>query len=543
VVNSINNRIPETMPSKGYRAETQGGLSSVDSGRNGSALIEAGAGNFVVHADAFKRIQEDYAIPGGAQANTSVDSEGYGLGGSYVFKDGYLGLAFTSFDSTYFIPGNAAAEQKNHIVLNQTKWMSKGEWRLNDMGLEAIRFAFGASDYKHDEVDGLGAAAVIGSTFLNKLYEARVEAQFQPIQTGLGELRGAIGTQGYDRKLSAAGEDGILLPPAHTQSIAAFIFEELQLSRKLRLQAAARVENDSVDGTASTFPANFLPPPDDPVQSPSKRNFLPISGSIGLLYDLPLGVVARLTAQHVERAPDATELFYKGPHDSTQTFEIGTPGLIVEEGNTIEVGFKRAKGDFRFDVSAYHTDFKNFIFKRFTGAKCDDDFASCAVAGPGALDQIIYSQRDATFIGAEVLAEQDIGRIWHGVWGIDGQYDFVRATFSDGSFVPKMPPHRLGAGVYYRDNNWFARLNLLHAFVQNEFAAFDTPTPGYNLLNAEVRYTFKLDQPGSVVSEMTIGLRGENLLNDDIRLSTSFKKDEVLQPGTNVRLFGIVKLN
>jgi iron complex outermembrane recepter protein len=543
VVNSINNRIPEAIPPKGYSAETQGGLSSVDSGRNGSALVEAGAGNWVMHADAFKRISEDYAIPGGTQPNTSVNSEGYALGGSYVFKDGFLGVAFTSFDSTYFIPGIAAAEEKNHIVLNQTKVMSKGEWRLNDMGLEAIRFSFGASDYKHDEVNGLGAAAVIGSTFLNKLYEARIEAQLQPIQTGLGELRGAIGTQGYDRRLSAAGEDGILLPPAHTQSIAAFIFEELQLSKKLRFQAAARVENDNVDGTASTFPPSFLPPPDNPTVTPSTRNFLPISGSIGFLYDLPLGVVARLTGQHVERAPDATELFYKGPHDSTQTFEIGTPGLIIEQGNTAEVGFKRAKGDFRFDVSAYYTDFKNFIFKRFTGAKCDTDFASCAIGGTGPLDQIIYSQKDATFIGAEVLAEQDIGRIWRGVWGIEGQYDFVHATFSDGTFVPKMPPHRLGGGIYYRDTNWFARLFLLHAFAQNEFAAFDTPTPGYNLLNGEVRYTFKLDQPGSVVPEMTVGIRGENLLNDDIRLSTSFKKDEVLQPGTNVRLFGIVKLN
>lgn len=47
VVNAINNRIPETIPPKGYTAETQGGLSSVDSGRNGSALVEAGAGNFV----------------------------------------------------------------------------------------------------------------------------------------------------------------------------------------------------------------------------------------------------------------------------------------------------------------------------------------------------------------------------------------------------------------------------------------------------------------------------------------------------------------
>ncbi len=543
VVNSINNRIPEAIPPKGYSAETQDGLSSVDSGRNGSALVEAGAGNFAVHVDAFKRISEDYRIPGGVQANTSVDSEGYALGGSYVFKDGFLGLAFTSFDSTYFIPGIAAAEEKNHIVLNQTRFLSKGEWRINDIGLEAIRFSFGATDYKHNEVDGLGAAAVIGSTFLNKLYEARVEAQLQPVQTSLGELRGAVGTQWYDRRLSAAGEDGILLPPAHTQSIAAFIFEELQLSKKLRFQAAARIENDDVDGTASTFPPNFLPPPDDPTIAPSMRRFLPISGSIGFLYDLPLGVVARLTGQHVERAPDATELFYKGPHDSTQTFEIGTPGLIIEQGNTAEVGFKRAKGDFRFDVSAYYTDFKNFIFKRFTGAKCDTEFASCAVGGTGPLDQIIYSQKDATFIGAEVLAEQDIGRIWNGVWGIEGQYDFVHATFSDGTFVPKIPPHRLGGGIYYRDTNWFARLFLLHAFAQNEFAAFDTPTPGYDLLNAEVRYTIQLNQPGSAVPEMTIGVRGENLLNDDIRYSTSFKKDEVLQPGTNVRLFGIVKLN
>ena len=38
--------------------------------------------------------------------------------------------------------------------------------------------------------------------------------------------------------------------------------------------------------------------------------------------------------------------------------------------------------------------------------------------------------------------------------------------------------------------------------------------------------------------KLTIGLKGENLLDQDIRDSTSFKKDEVLQPGANVRLFG-----
>ena len=426
-------------------------------------------------------------------------------------------------------------------MLDQSKWTSRGEWRVGNFGVEAIRFWFGATDYKHDEVDGLGADAVIGSTFLQKQYEARAEVQHLPVTTHLGVLRGAAGMQWSDRNLGAQGADGILLAPTNTQSLAGFIFEELQLTKKLRFQAAARIESDDVKGTASMFPPGFLPPPDEPDETAAKRRFVPKSASTGLLYDLPHGVVLRLTGQHVERAPDATELFYKGPHDATATFEIGTPGLTVEAANTFEIGLKRAKGDFRFDASVYHTDFKNFIYKRFTGAKCDSDFASCGAGGE--LDQVVYSQQDATFYGAELLAEYDIARIWRGVWGIDGQYDFVHATFKDGTFVPKMPPHRLGGGVYYRDVNWLARVNLLHAFGQDEFATFDTPTPGYNLLNAELSYTTKLDRQASLVPEITVGIKGENLLNDDMRNSVSYKKDEVLLPGVNVRLFGAIKLN
>ena len=139
VVNAVNNRIPTAIPVNGILVETRGGFSTVDNGRNGAAIVEAGAGNFVIHADTFARSANDYRIPQppGRQANTSLESEGYSLGGSYVFKDGFVGVAYSSFASTYFIPGVEAAEHKNHIVLNQTKWTSKGEWRVNDFGLEA----------------------------------------------------------------------------------------------------------------------------------------------------------------------------------------------------------------------------------------------------------------------------------------------------------------------------------------------------------------------------------------------------------------------
>jgi iron complex outermembrane recepter protein len=42
---------------------------------------------------------------------------------------------------------------------------------------------------------------------------------------------------------------------------------------------------------------------------------------------------------------------------------------------------------------------------------------------------------------------------------------------------------------------------------------------------------------------MTIGLKGDNLLNDEVRNHVSHRKDDVLQPGRTIRLYGTIKLN
>ena len=42
--------------------------------------------------------------------------------------------------------------------------------------------------------------ATLGSLFINKEYEGRVEVQHLPVKTAFGELRGAIGTQFGHRK-------------------------------------------------------------------------------------------------------------------------------------------------------------------------------------------------------------------------------------------------------------------------------------------------------------------------------------------------------
>ena len=128
-------------------------------------------------------------------------------------------------------------------------------------------------------------------------------------------------------------------------------------------------------------------------------------------------------------------------------------------------------------------------------------------------------------------------RLGPGVFGVDGQYDTVRATFTDGSNVPRIPPQRLGGGAYWRNDNWFVRAGLLHAFAQYDLAPFETPTAGYNLVKAEIVHKrYWKDSPWGPV-ELTTGLVGNNLLNVDMRNSVQFHKDEVLLPGRGVKFY------
>jgi iron complex outermembrane recepter protein len=261
-----------------------------------------------------------------------------------------------------------------------------------------------------------------------------------------------------------------------------------------------------------------------------------------LLKDLPWDLVGSVTAQYVERAPRAPELLSRGVHEATETFDIGNPNLKIEAAKTVEIGLRRPRGLFRFEATAFYTRYSNFIFRNLTGETCDDDVTSCSGApffGPGGdLNQAIYSQRDATFRGGEFQSQLDVAPLWNGMFGIENQFDVVRATFTDGTNVPRIPPQRVGGGVYWRDANWFTRIGLLHAFAQNDNGENETPTAGYNLLKAELAYRQWLNRLlNGRVSEIAYGIVGTNLLNDDVRNSVSFKKDEILLQGRGVKFF------
>jgi iron complex outermembrane receptor protein len=575
VVSATNNRIPDAMPFcrsdprwQGSRTcanlELRGAATTSDNGLEGGVLVDGAAGNVVVHADAFGRKTDDYRVPGypylfapgrpfnGTQPNSSTQSDGQSIGASYFFQDGFVGAAITQNNTLYHIPGLDGDDHKTRIDAHETKITAKGEYRPMTGGVDAVRFWFGATDYHHNEIGLLDPADLstdgVRQTFTNKEQEGRVEVQLLPFNLRFATLTTALGLQAGHQELTAPSPDNAgLWDPNNSHRVAGYMFNEFAFSPFTKAQVAGRVEQVNLHGSTPTFPGDFLPVPGDPdiLSTTAARDlsFMPKSISVGLIQNLPWDLAASITAQRVERAPKPAELFSRGAHDATGTFDIGNPDLNIEVANSIEAGLRRAVGSLRFEATAYYTRFNGFIYRRLTGVMCDATFESCGDGNPdNGAKQAVYSQKDATFRGGEFQAQYDVAKVLNGVWGIESQFDIVRATFTDGTNVPRITPMRLGGGAFYRDDNWLVRVNLLHAFAQNDIAEFETPTGGYNLLKAEVSYTKKLpNAPLGAPREFTVGVVGNNLLNEDIRNHVSYTKDEVLMPGASVRAFANVK--
>ena len=581
VVSATNNRIPDALPvcaapfqSYGMpvkaapltqpscvTVETRAAVTSVDRGVEGGILLDAGGGNFAVHADAYGRTGGEYSIPAypyltdpnqpfnGRQPNSSAQASGGSIGGSYIFSGGFIGAAVTQNDTLYSIPGIEGNDTRTRIDARQTKFTAKGEYRPDAFAIDAVRFWAGATDYKHNELGRSDPADPstdgVRQTFTNKEQEGRVEVQLMPFNARFAAVTTAFGLQAGHQELNAPGDDptalynGLFSPNSNTR-VAGYVFNELTFSESTKAQIAGRIEHVDLKGLTVDFPADFMPDGNPQFSAARNRAYTPKSGSIGLIQNLPWNLVASITGQYVERAPKPAELFSRGPHDATVTFDIGDPNLKIETAQSIEVGLRRAAGSLRFEATAYYTKFHNFIFRRLTGVQCGEDFDSCGVETE--LNQAVYSQRDATFRGGEFQSQLDISRFYGGTWGTEAQFDVVRATFANGANVPRIPPVRAGGGLFWRDANWLMRVNVLHAFAQNDIAEIaETPTPGYNLLKAEISYKTKLDPANFGAREMIVGLVGNNLLNERIRNSVSFNKDEVLLPGIGVRAFANLK--
>jgi iron complex outermembrane receptor protein len=251
---------------------------------------------------------------------------------------------------------------------------------------------------------------------------------------------------------------------------------------------------------------------------------------LGALLDVGHAVRFGVTFSSTGRAPAVTELFARGPHDGPGTFEIGDPALRIERANSLE-GTVRVHADrFRFEASVFSTWFRNYIFGGFTGRTCDED-GNCIVGDGLDFRELVYRQQSAHFRGLEGEVNYALVSGPSGTLEARALGDYTRATLGDGNNVPRIPPYRIGGGLSWRSRVFDAGILFIHSGRQDRFGVFDTPTPGYDSLSANIAVRPFRAHPG-----IEFALVGQNLTDSLQRNAAALNKDLVVQPGRTIRL-------
>ena len=510
VVNIINNRVPTTLPTRSLGGELTGAYDSVSRTGEGSALAEARVGDIALHADGFYRNSGDYDIPGGRQANSFFRGHGENAGATVFFganNDSRIGAAIEQYNAKYGVPSDTT-----FLDLRQTKVLTRSSFALGQGLLRSLNVDATYADYIHDEKDPDGT---ILDTFKNKEVDGRAELLFGPI----GAVQNsALGVEIQHRDFSALGDAATYLLPTRTDSQAGYLFTDTPIGDAFHLQVAGRVERVRVRGTPASDVA-------------TTRNYTPLSGSIGALYDFNRTVKLGLTFSSTGRAPLITELFARGAHDGPNTFETGDPGLRIERANSLEATLRVNSDRFRFEGSLYSSWFRNYIYGQLTGRTCDED-GDCVADDGEDFRELFVRQRGAWFRGAEAEAHLALYKAGTSSFELRGLADYTRATLNDGGGdVPRIPPYRVGGGINYQSDLFDAGVLFIHAGRQNKFGAFDTPTPGYNQLTAQAAI-----RPFSAYPKVQLAAVGQNLTDDVQRNAAALNKDQVILPGRNIRI-------
>ena len=294
------------------------------------------------------------------------------------------------------------------------------------------------------------------------------------------------------------------MQPTVTRKTGLFALEEYRLNDwygDWRFEAALRHDRQTAEALASGSAGG------------TERSHNGTSASLGAVWKFTPGYQVGTSFTRASRAPSAEELYARGLHMATSTYERGNANLRSETSQNIDLSLKKTSGDTTFGVSVFRNRISNYIY----GRTLDE------VDG---LQLLQYSQADATFTGIEGQVRQRVTRNL----GVTLFGDTVRAKLDGGGLLPRIPATRAGVRLDANWNAWEGQVEWVQVARQNRVAAFETATPGYGMLNLGVSYRGQL----SSGTPWQVYLKANNLTDRLAYAHTSFIKNAAPLMGRNI---------
>ncbi|MCB1672458.1 MAG: TonB-dependent receptor [Gammaproteobacteria bacterium] len=550
VVNVIDGRIPRTF-ADGLDVLAETRYDTVNDERTAALRLDGGSGRFAWHLDALDRDSNDAEIAGfalnpdlvdlddpeaveellesrGRLANSNAASDSQTIGGSWILdNNGWIGIAYNQMDNEYGLPRGAHAhheheegeEEAEHdeaheedegdvrIVMEQKRWDSEARIPLNNDWFEEFHGKFSVVDYQHAEVESTGET---GTLFENDGYEGRLTLHLnQPMNQ-----EGVIGMQFGNRDFSATGEEAFI-PPTDIGSLALFGLQSFSTGA-MTYEFGLRAERQQLSQSSGC--------------DVDSTNW---SGSGSAIWQLNDTNNLLFSINRSERSATVEELFSNidascnelpqerlVAHAATQRLEIGLPDADKEVSTNLEFGWRKFAGDVTAELNVFRNQIDDYLFLFDSGEFVDD------------VEIARYQQRDATFTGFEAQASVPLYANGDHQSDLTVFGDYVRARFDQDGNVPRIPPLRLGLEWVHSHVDWTVKLRWAHVADQNRHASNETATDGYQLLSLYGDYRMEFNDSSSLL----LFVRGNNLLDENIRQHTSLLKDVAPAPGRGYEL-------
>ncbi|MBL0172964.1 MAG: TonB-dependent receptor [Gemmatimonadaceae bacterium] len=511
VVNVITSDIPTSIPSRasGFllgqgESVTPGGVVSaalnLPLGTRVAATVRGGARRF-----------QNMRVGGGEQQdNTSGRTNNATIGLGFVGNHESVGMVYRQSSFEYGLPhpdGDEAIRIDGHRQMLQMQ----STFGTHIAAFSAIKVDGTAQWYAHNEIEPTGD---IGTRFTLNTQTANATARTQ-----VGRVAGAIGVQGIFRQYAPAGDEAFT-PGADNRNIAAFIFQELPLSRAATEEQSARVQ---LGARVDRFTISTNPTDADHVARfglAESRVYTNVAASAGLSVPVAKDVSLTANASRGFRAPTVEELFANGFHAAVGTFDEGNRELRPEQSTGLEAGVRAQRAGTFAQFNAYYNLINQYIRPVAMGEQDVD----------GTLVPLVrYTQDDAHLYGVEGQLETQLAhQLVGGVMG-----DLTRATLRQGTGdLPFIPAGRLGASLRFDNGRWSAGGEVRRVFDQTRVSGdvLDVPTTAYIMLNASVSWLFTVR--GNTVHAFTV--RADNVLDERYRDASSRIKSFAYNPGRNL---------
>lgn len=528
LVNVTDQKIPAQMPANGY--EGRAGLrynSGSDEKLASAGVTAALGGQFAVRVEGSKRKANNYIAPdyfhdhdGELEKerrvdNTFAEGQTVNVGGSWIHDRGFVGAAYSSRQDKYGLPGHSHEYEGCHphgdelfchahgpapapghghaheehagpwVDLKSERYDVRTELAQPFAGFQKLRAHASYTDYQHDEKE----ESAVMTAFKSKGYDARLELAHKPA----AGWEGVIGAQYSQQKLDISGEEA-LMNPSKTQKWSLFGLEHRQFG-DVHVELGARADQQKIDI--------------DSAQKDFDDYAISYSGAAS--WEFAPDYKLSLAASHQERLPLAQELYADGKHFATNTYERGNANLGAEKSNNLELGLHYEADRLDYHVHAYHNWYDSYIYAATTDRH--ENFRL-----------VDYTQDKAKFYGIEA----ETGYALSDSYKLSVFGDYVRGKI-DGENAPRVPAGRLGAKVNAGfAGGWSGLAEYYHVFQQDEFAAYEQETAGYNMLNLGLAYAAKYSKAG----DYRVYFNANNLLDDQVYSHASFLSN-IPQTGRN----------